>query len=135
MKQRGKGSPCHTGGTAGKEFPPVLQKSPLLPNSLRVCRNSRLGTRGGSALLTDSSESRQCRDDSGRISQRERSVGGCRAPGNSKEGPVGKRLMPLPEQCPAWLCLSSITGAAFEGQGEGEPLSLLCSSENNSQFL
>lgn len=40
--------------------------------------------------------------------------------------PVGKRLMPsLPEQCPAWLCLSSLICAALEGRGEGQPLSLL----------
>lgn len=55
MEQRGTGSPCNRGGTAGKELSPVLQSCPLLPNPPRVCRNSRLGTRGGFALLTDSS--------------------------------------------------------------------------------
>lgn len=78
---------AHLVTEAGKELPPILRSIPLLPNSPGVFRNSRLGTRGSSALLPDSSKSWQCWDDSGRIRQREHSVGGCElpAPGNSEE--------------------------------------------------
>lgn len=84
-EQRGKGSPCDRGGTAGKELPPVLQSSQILRGSVgtaiwelgEVLLCSQPAARAGSAGMTQA----------GSGSESGGSVGGAElpAPGNSEQ--------------------------------------------------